>query len=235
MGLSERPGRRRVRVAVKEGADGTRLLIMDAAAEAFIESGYGNVSMSDVVKRAGVSRGACNYHFPTKESLATALIEYFDAEMLAKGRDASSESASSLENLILSSFAQQNLIQRDPKVGIGIRLAQALDQISRTAPVAILPTWTALFADGIAGAIAEGDIVGEADGREIGYVLWCGIAGNNMVAPSVGLSLIDGLAMVWRALVRGFVPATSAAYFQQVVQRVAAQYAPSPNDADPAT
>lgn len=217
-------------------AERTRMRILDAAAEVFIESGYGNVSMSDVVERAGISRGACNHHFPTKESIATALIEHFDAEMSEKGRAAASESASSLENLIRSTFAQHNLVLQDPKVWIGLRLAQALEQISRTAAVTILPSWTALFASGIAGAIAEGDLDGEVDGTEIGYVLWAGIAGNNMVAPTAGLNPIDGLAMVWRATIRGNVPAASAAYFQQMVQRVAAQYAPqAPPDTRPAT
>lgn len=219
---------------VGKKAERTRELVLDAAAELFTESGYGNVSMSDVVERAGVSRGACNHHFPTKESLATALIEHFDAAMLAKGRDAASESASSLENLIRSSFAQQNLILQDRKVGIGLRLAQALDQISRTAPLAILPTWTALFMNGIAEAIAEGDLNGEVDGAEIGYVLWSGISGSNMVAPMAGLNQIDGLAMVWRATLRGNVTATSMDFFQQMVQRVAAQYAPeAPPDTSP--
>jgi len=219
-------------VAAEDRAEGTRRLVLDAAAEVFIESGYGNVAMSAVVERAGVSRGACYHHFPTKESLAAALIEYASTELEQKGSDAQSESASALENLIRSSFAQQNLVRRDLKVGIGAALAQAFGQITSVSEAGI-PEWTAAYPRAIKQAIAEGDIDGDVDAEELGYVLWCAIFANNLLAESAGLSHTAGMAVIWKSNLRGIVPAESATYFKQLVQRVAAQYAPTQPPTDP--
>ena len=53
----------------------TRHTVIAAAAEIFEERGYGNTSLSDVIERANVTKGAFYYHFATKEDLAAAIIE----------------------------------------------------------------------------------------------------------------------------------------------------------------
>ena len=206
------------------GADGTRRRILDAAAELFEESGYGNVSLSDVVRRSGVSRGAFNHHFPNKESLAAALMMYAEAELAQKIRSEASESSSALENLIRASFAQQNLILNDAKVSVGIRLAQSINQFSGTPIAELAPNWTALFQAGITEAVAAGDLYRHVDGRKLGYVLWCGIVANNMVAHTSGMNPIEGLATIWGVHLRGAASATSLGYYQKLVQRIASQY-----------
>ena len=211
-------------VVLQDRADGTRVRILDAAADLFAESGFSNVSLSDVVARAGVSRGALNYHFPTKESLGAALVSYSEAEMLKRLVSEASESASALENLIRASFAQQNLILQNRKVAVGIQLAQAMDQVSGTTVRAAIPNWTALVAMALDEAKAAGDLEGHVDARKTGYVLWCSITANNMMAAPSGMLPTEGLAVVWQVHLRGIVPAESAGYFEQLVQRVAAQY-----------
>lgn len=203
--------------------DGTRWRIIDCAAELFAESGYGNVSVADVVARAVVSRGAFNYHFPTKESLAAALIRYFDSAMRQKGREVSSESASNLENLIRASFAQQNLILQDVRVRVGMRLGNAMDQICSLESQSLIPTWSAIFVTGMAGAVSDGDIDGDVDPRAVGYALGCGIVGNSLMSFT-GVDPIQGLEIIWRNTLRGILTARSELFFDQLLQRMAAQY-----------
>ena len=207
---------------------------MDAAAALFAESGYGNAALADVAARAGVSRGACSYHFPTKESLASALVAYSESELMKRLVSEASESASPLENLIRASFAQMNLIQHDPKIAVGIKLGQAQDQISGTPVPAIVSKWTTLFETALEAAVAAGDLKSDVAGRDVGYVLWCSIVANNMNATASGKHPIEGLALVWQVHLRGIVPAESARYFEQLVQRVAAQYAPKSPPVPPA-
>lgn len=202
-----------------------RQIILDAAAEVFSEIGYGNATVADVVARAGVSRGACNYHFPTKESLAAALIEYCEDTLWKRGRSVVSESASPLENLIRATFAQINLVQQDAKVAVGIQLANAQTQVSGSTTRGVIPKWPALFEAALEAAVVAGDLESRVLGRDVGYVLWCSMVGTNQMAVASGRDPIEALAVVWRVHLDGIVPSESAAYFDQLVRRIAAQYA----------
>lgn len=211
-------------MVVQERAESTRLLILDAAAAVFAESGYGNAKLADVVARAGVSRGTFHYHFPTKESLATALIEYCETAMVQRGLSAASESASALENLIRSSFAQVNMARHDAKIAVGLYLALAMDQVSENTQRDVAPRWTSMFETTFEAAVAAGDLSSDVDGRTVGYSMWCSIVGNNVMAAAAGKSPIEGLALLWQVHLRGTVSARSSTYFEQLVQRVAVQY-----------
>ena len=52
----------------------TRTALLDAALESLCAHGYAAVTTSDIAERAGVSRGALLYHFPTKAELLTAAV-----------------------------------------------------------------------------------------------------------------------------------------------------------------
>ncbi|MEU3776303.1 ScbR family autoregulator-binding transcription factor [Streptomyces sp. NPDC032472] len=61
--------------AREERAEITRQAILDGAAVAFDRSGFGGTSLSDVVRHAGVTKGALYFHFPSKEALARTLMD----------------------------------------------------------------------------------------------------------------------------------------------------------------
>jgi AcrR family transcriptional regulator len=52
----------------------TRSKIMNAAIEEFCRSGYDAASVSDICKKAGVSKGAFYHHFPSKQALFLAIM-----------------------------------------------------------------------------------------------------------------------------------------------------------------
>jgi AcrR family transcriptional regulator len=56
-------------------SEAMRTRLLDATIECLAESGYGQMSTNDVVRRARVSRGALAHHFPTKAELVTAAAE----------------------------------------------------------------------------------------------------------------------------------------------------------------
>ncbi len=70
--LPERRARRRDQ-PTKISAD-RRHQLFAAAAAAFRESGYHNVNLAEIAERAGLSRAAMYYYFPTKEALVIDLI-----------------------------------------------------------------------------------------------------------------------------------------------------------------
>ncbi|MFF2194390.1 ScbR family autoregulator-binding transcription factor [Streptomyces sp. NPDC058157] len=59
----------------QERAEITRQAILDGAAIAFDHAGFGGTSLSDVVKHAGVTKGALYFHFPSKQALARTLVD----------------------------------------------------------------------------------------------------------------------------------------------------------------
>ena len=65
----------------------TRDRILDAAIDCFIRLGYANVTTAKVADFAGVSRGAMLHHFPSKNELIQAAVEYLHNKLLADYTD----------------------------------------------------------------------------------------------------------------------------------------------------
>ncbi|MFI2348565.1 TetR/AcrR family transcriptional regulator [Streptomyces sp. NPDC019443] len=58
----------------------TRQRLLEAAVSCLAEHGWAGSTVSAVAERAGVSRGAAQHHFPTREDLFTAAVEYVAEE-----------------------------------------------------------------------------------------------------------------------------------------------------------
>jgi AcrR family transcriptional regulator len=62
----------------------TRAALLDATISCLIEYGYGGVTTTRVVERAGVSRGAQVHHFPTKAALVSEAVRHLAARRTAE-------------------------------------------------------------------------------------------------------------------------------------------------------
>ncbi|MFF5991794.1 TetR/AcrR family transcriptional regulator [Prauserella flavalba] len=65
----------------------TRRRLIDAAVECLAELGWHGTTMSVVAERAGVSRGAAQHHFPTREDLVVAAVGYLGDEQIEELRE----------------------------------------------------------------------------------------------------------------------------------------------------
>jgi AcrR family transcriptional regulator len=72
-----------VRQPQQDRSRATRQRLLAAAIDCLAELGWTGSTVSVVAERAGVSRGAAQHHFPTREDLVTAAIEYVAEERLA--------------------------------------------------------------------------------------------------------------------------------------------------------
>ncbi|MEV0342098.1 TetR/AcrR family transcriptional regulator [Nocardia sp. NPDC050713] len=60
----------------------TRQRLLEATIDCLAEMGWAAATVAVVAERAGVSRGAAQHHFPTREDLITGALEYmFDTRM----------------------------------------------------------------------------------------------------------------------------------------------------------
>ncbi|MET7681492.1 TetR/AcrR family transcriptional regulator [Streptomyces sp. NPDC005423] len=68
------------RMPKQDRSRATRQRLLAAAVSCLAERGWAGSTVSVVAERAGVSRGAAQHHFPTREDLFTAAVEYVAEE-----------------------------------------------------------------------------------------------------------------------------------------------------------
>lgn len=59
-----------------ERSEETRARLLEATIESLVEVGYARTSTTEIADRAGVSRGAQIYHYPTKAALVAAAVSH---------------------------------------------------------------------------------------------------------------------------------------------------------------
>jgi AcrR family transcriptional regulator len=74
-----------------ERGEATRAKLVRAARELFATRGYADVGTSEVVERAGVTRGALQHHFPRKKDLFRAVYEQAELEIVEAAAELSTE------------------------------------------------------------------------------------------------------------------------------------------------
>jgi AcrR family transcriptional regulator len=159
------PPRRRTQA---ERTAETRLRILKAAANLIRRRGYARFRTAEVAAEAGLSRGAQLHHFPTKDSLVVATLEYVfeQARMLSRRRAAAVTRPRDLIEVVIED-AREFFFSEHFMVAIDIVLSTSTDQavrkqildISRKARRPVEAAWAeALAADGVPASVA-GDIV----------------------------------------------------------------------------
>lgn len=67
-----------------EYAEQTRAAVLKAATDAFVTDGYTRTSIAQIATHARVTKGAVYHHFPDKESLFAAVMDYFNEAALTQ-------------------------------------------------------------------------------------------------------------------------------------------------------
>jgi AcrR family transcriptional regulator len=81
--VADAPPRRRSQA---ERSESTRERLIEATVQLLRKRGLGGLRTAEVSQLAGVSRGAQLHHFPNKNALVIATINYLNSEMLAASR-----------------------------------------------------------------------------------------------------------------------------------------------------
>lgn len=87
--------------------------MIEAARELFVERDYNQVSIEEILKRSGVSRGALYHHFATKLDLFVAVYKASEMRVIGKIASQLSDSASPFEALVDSARAYLRLCETD--------------------------------------------------------------------------------------------------------------------------
>ena len=202
----------------------TRQTIIDAAVDLFSEVGYANTEIHDILKRAGITKGAFYNHFPTKEAVAAAIIAEADLRTDDVILGVMSSAASTLENLIVASLAVTDMIQRDSLARIANLLRPTSIRPNPTAPDTFGTSPWSITETAIKTAIADGDLLDDIDIEAVALTIRAAILGARLLPDTAAEDVFGRVAKVWQVILRGSVPAQKLPYFGLFVTRVAEQY-----------
>lgn len=151
-----------------ERSEETRTRILKASAALMRKRGYARFRTADVAAEAGLSRGAQLHHFPTKDALVVATLEYVfeQAQTLSRRRAAAVNQPRDLIEAVIAD-AREFFFSEHFMTAIDIVLSTSTDksvrrqilEISRKARRPVETAWAeALVASGVDAALAP-DIV----------------------------------------------------------------------------
>lgn len=189
-------------VPQQDRAEATRRRIVGAGVELFDDSGFGMVDMVDVIARAGVSKGACYYHFPTKQSLAAAIIDESNARIAAAMAPIWESEAPALHLLIRATFRFLALVQTDDTARIGYHLRQSLRQ-NREPGARHFGDTEVVFSGALEQAVRDGHITADINLTQTAYTLFAALVGCQLLAEPFGDEPLIRFAEVWEVVLRG--------------------------------
>lgn len=182
-------------------AEATRQSIINAAVELFAEVGYGETDMTDVVAHAKTSGGTCYYYFPTKSSLADAIIEQANAGIAAAMTPIWESDGPQMLQLITATFRFIAATENDPVIRVGYQLRQAVRQISEAGANSFADT-EVVFASAIRGGVRDGHVRAEVSAKEPAYTLFAGLVGCRLLSDARSEDPFARLAQVWRTVLQ---------------------------------
>jgi len=102
-------------------AEATQSAILRGAAVVFNRDGFAQATVGDISHEAGVSKGAVQFHFPTKQSLARAVVDRFRRDF-DPADDRREEARGMVAAIELSAVVSRQLVE-EPIVGAAYRLS----------------------------------------------------------------------------------------------------------------
>ncbi|GAB3461963.1 ScbR family autoregulator-binding transcription factor [Actinophytocola sediminis] len=195
-------------MARQDRAERTRNAILDAAAEVFDERGFDGASLSDILARAGVTKGALYFHFSSKEELARALAtEPWGSVELPQSDEGG------LQTVIDMSHELAHSMWTNVRVRAGNRLVMEANFASPDA--AVYEGWIKLVGDLLTRAKSRGDVRQEWDTHEVAN--WISAAFMGVQTQSAVLTnrkdVHERLTVMWKIALPGLVPPRRVARF----------------------
>ncbi|MEV0049724.1 ScbR family autoregulator-binding transcription factor [Saccharopolyspora shandongensis] len=173
----------------------TRGAILAAAAEEFDLIGYEAATLSSVLRRSGITKGAFYFHFTAKEAVAEALAQQYLLNLTAMRQRWSGRSLDPLSTLVgLTSEAARRL-ERDVVLRAGLLLA--CNRIGAESD-----GWYEAICELVLKATEAGQLRPGVDPAEAARVLYAALVGAHTVGDEPE-GLVDRFEEIWRVVLAG--------------------------------
>jgi AcrR family transcriptional regulator len=201
-------------------SEATRQKIINAAVDLFSEVGYPATGLGDIIERAELTKGALYYHFDSKESLATAIIEQAGTTLLKTFQGIRETSSPALESMIHGVFVVANVIATDRLARTGTQLLRALGEFNDAA-ARTYGAWVEEMTATARQAQSEGDMHADIDADAVGELVVGAMIGGELIssASSGGTDLIRRVGRSWEVLLRAVATDESLPYFREFLAR----------------
>ncbi|WAX82258.1 ScbR family autoregulator-binding transcription factor [Streptomyces sp. KMM 9044] len=146
----------------QERAVRTRRTILEAAAAVFAEYGYAAATVADILKTAGVTKGALYFHFDSKEALAKGVLEVQTDQPLP-------EQEIKLQEIVDLTMTVAHRLVHDPILRAGARLSA--DPNGRKHYGSAWPMWVDMLTENLAEARRRGETLPHVVPREVAEML----------------------------------------------------------------
>jgi AcrR family transcriptional regulator len=152
----------------------TRQHILAVATEQFLARGYACTSLSDLIRAAGLTKGAFYHHFPSKEALAVEVVRARQAEEAAAVVQASAGHERAVDQLRAAVQAASDL--KDQHQGQATSMQRLCAELAEDVELApqiakICDTWIDTATDLVARAQLQGDIRADVDAHQAAETL----------------------------------------------------------------
>lgn len=204
-------------------AEATRRGIIDAAVQLFVDGGYADTDMTDVVERAGTTGGTCYYYFPTKSSLAAAIIDEANRGIAAEMAPVWESEAPHMHRLITATFRFIAVTENNPVVRVGYQLRQSTRHASHSGAGSFGDTET-VFASSLKRAKHEGHARSDIKPREAAYTLFAALVGCRQLADAFNDDPFERLAQVWRTTLPSIAPDDAVAELNRFIRASALEW-----------
>ncbi len=204
-------------VPQQDRAEATRRRIVGAGVALFGDVGFGMVDMVDVISLAGVSKGACYYHFPTKQSLAAAIIEESNAKIAAAMAPVWESDAPAMHRLIIATFRFLELVETDDVARIGYQLRQSLKE-TREPERRHMGDTEVVFTDRLKRAMTDGHVRTDINPEHTAYTLFTSLVGCQLLAEPFGDDPLKRFAEVWEFVLRAIATDDHLPALQELVR-----------------
>ncbi|PKW13081.1 TetR/AcrR family transcriptional regulator [Saccharopolyspora spinosa] len=173
----------------------TRRAILAAAAEEFDLIGYGAATLSSILRRSGITKGAFYFHFTAKEAVAEALARQYLVSLAEMRQRWLGRSLDPLSTLVGLSGEAARRLEHDVVLRVGQRLAgQRIGAES--------DGWYAVLDELVRKSAAAGQLRPGTDPAEAARVLYTALVGAYAVGDEpVGLA--DRFDEIWRVVLAG--------------------------------
>ena len=210
-------------------SEATRRRIITSAVELFNEIGYPAAGLGDIIERAEMTKGALYYHFDSKESLATAIIEEGSAHLVEAFRSIPASSAPALEGIIHGVFVVADLLSTDQIARSATQLLRAFGEFNDAA-ARTYGGWVAEMTERTRQAIDEGDLRGDLDPQAVGETIVGSMLGAELLAnaTSAGADTMSRITRTWKVLLPALVSSESLSYFDEFLARESMRHSPAP-------
>ena len=187
----------------------TRRHILDVAGAAFAGHGYRGISLNDIVRDSGLTKGAFYFHFPSKEALAVAVFQDKQELWLGRTLEAITGKVRAIDQLEAMLDAGCDLCETDASARVVGRLCFELSSEDHLLPLMAdhLDKWFEVTAHVIRQAQEQGDVKPDLDARQLAETIVAAFIGIEQISDELSrLSdfrrRIEGLRVLTLAALR---------------------------------